>query len=412
MRIRSVTVFATAHELAKAGTLARAAAARLRDSGYTVQTVRGAVPPVPRWLSDRTPRAFLEQARELDQKASDAGLEYLSIGPLVTGRNPECDLLPALPDALAMTQRIFANAFIGGRQGGVLGTVLSQVAEAILGISRQPASGFNNVRFAALANCGAGIPFFPAAYAPADGLSFALAMEAADMAVEACGSAQSYGDAAARLSKLIQYHAGRIEPLMDAVGRENGAQFLGCDWSLAPHPDEGCSTVAAIESLTGAPLGSEGTLTAVATLTRAIQSAPARHVGFSGVFLPVLEDSVLAKRVAEGRISLQDLMLYSAVCGTGLDTIPLPGDVSNEAIAALLGDVAALAASAGKPLTVRVMPVPGLSAGEKTRFDFPYFVNTSVMRLDTTARAPVKDERLSVGRVPSDPKRANDADAT
>jgi uncharacterized protein len=37
------------------------------------------------------------------------------------------------------------------------------------------------------------------------------------------------------------------------------------------------------------------------------------------------------------------LLAYSAVCGTGLDTVPLPGDVSEEQLARILGDVAALA---------------------------------------------------------------------
>jgi uncharacterized protein (UPF0210 family) len=39
----------------------------------------------------------------------------------------------------------------------------------------------------------------------------------------------------------------------------------------------------------------------------------------------VLEDAILAQRAAEGTLTIKDLLLYSAVCGTGLDTVPLPG---------------------------------------------------------------------------------------
>jgi uncharacterized protein len=67
------------------------------------------------------------------------------------------------------------------------------------------------------------------------------------------------------------------------------------------------------------------------------------------------------------------------VCGTGLDTVPLPGDVSEEELAGILLDVAALAVRLNKPLTARLMPVPGLSAGDVTRFEFEYFANGRVL---------------------------------
>ena len=74
-------------------------------------------------------------------------------------------------------------------------------------------------------------------------------------------------------------------------------------------------------------------------------------------------------------------MLYSAVCGTGLDTIPIPGDASIGQMCSILTDVASLSIRWGKPLSVRLFPVPGLSAGERTRFDSPYLTNTTVMEL-------------------------------
>ena len=48
--------------------------------------------------------------------------------------------------------------------------------------------------------------------------------------------------------------------------------------------------------------------------------------GYCGLMLPVLEDPVLAQRAGEGRYSVRDLLLYSSVCGTGLDVVPVPGD--------------------------------------------------------------------------------------
>jgi uncharacterized protein (UPF0210 family) len=94
--------------------------------------------------------------------------------------------------------------------------------------------------------------------------------------------------------------------------------------------------------------------------------------------LPVLEDAVLGRRWEEGYVNVHQLLLYSAVCGTGLDTIPLPGDSSVEAIAHLLLDVATLALRLQKPLSARLFPVPGKRAGEHTTFTSPYLTNTVV----------------------------------
>jgi hypothetical protein len=50
-------------------------------------------------------------------------------------------------------------------------------------------------------------------------------------------------------------------------------------------------------------------------------------------------------------------------------------------MAALLLDLAALALRLDKPLTARLMPIPGKGAGDATTFDFPFFANSRVMEL-------------------------------
>jgi uncharacterized protein (UPF0210 family) len=129
-------------------------------------------------------------------------------------------------------------------------------------------------------------------------------------------------------------------------------------------------------------IGLHGSLAAAAILTEAVDRANFPHTGFSGFMQPVLEDSILAKRAAEGTLTIKDLLLYSTVCGTGLDTVPLPGDVTPEQIAALLLDLSALALRLDKPLTARLMPIPGKKAGDPTNFDFAFFANSKVMALE------------------------------
>jgi uncharacterized protein (UPF0210 family) len=91
--------------------------------------------------------------------------------------------------------------------------------------------------------------------------------------------------------------------------------------------------------------------------------------------LPVMEDAVLAREWAEGHIGMHQLLAYSAVCGTGLDTVPLPGDTSAEVIAGLLLDVATLASRLAKPLSARLFPLPGKQSGDHTTFTSSYLIN-------------------------------------
>jgi len=111
-----------------------------------------------------------------------------------------------------------------------------------------------------------------------------------------------------------------------------------------------------------------------------VQSVPVKRIGYSGLMVPVLEDNVLAKRWSEGSYNADSLLAYSAVCAGGLDTIPLPGDISEERIGRILGDVATLAFKWHKPLAARLLPAPGRKAGERTEFEGGVLVNTTIQR--------------------------------
>ena len=50
---------------------------------------------------------------------------------------------------------------------------------------------------------------------------------------------------------------------------------------------------------------------------------------------------------------------------------------------AILVDLGALALRHNKPLTARIMPLPGKVAGDPVHFDFPYFADSRVMEIPT-----------------------------
>lgn len=383
MKIRSITMFAPTipedeTELAPLVAFGAASRAAFEAGGFEVQTVRLATPPWSRRYTDAGEAVAV--ARWLDKAAPAAGIGYVSLGPVEVGVGAEA--IAASTALLATTENIFCSVLVGNKAQGMDQAAIRATARVIQANATLEPNGFGNLRFAALANVGPGSPFFPAAYSDPTGngsLSFALALQSADLAVEAYAGAASLDAAQAALIARLEASAAGLVPIAEALAAEHGVTFGGLDFSLAPFPDAAHSSAGAIESLGAAPFGAAGTLAIAAMTTEALRTARYPRCGFSGLMLPVLEDTTLAARSGEGSYTLHSLLLFSAVCGTGLDTVPLPGDISADTLAALLLDVTALALRLDKPLTARLMPIPGKQAGERTTFDFPFFANGTIL---------------------------------
>jgi uncharacterized protein (UPF0210 family) len=384
MKIRSITYFLVPgqpldkEKLARAGRFARSARPAFQQASYEVQTLRLATIPFPLLFQGLSHAQVIRAARKLEAAAAENGFTYISLGPALVDMLDSYDLVPDLIEA---TQNTFCSGQMTSGEGVSLPAVRA-CANIIQRIAPLDANGFANLYFTALANVPAGTPFFPAAYHGASAPAFAIATEAADLAVKAFSKARSVEQAMQKLVTAIDKHSHKLQKVGNELARQNGLIFSGIDFSLAPFPSGTCSLGGAIEKLGVPEAGLHGSLTAAALLTGALDQVEFKRVGFSGLFTPQLEDSVLARRAAEGSLTVKDLLLYSAVCGSGLDTIPLPGDTTAEQLTPLLLDLAALALRLDKPLTARLMPVPGKKAGDLTSFDFEYFANSRVMALD------------------------------
>ena len=352
-----------------------AARADFARADFPIQTARVAMQP----LADIAPHDLTRFARDVQAACRTNAIDYASLGAL-PGDHP---LVEAIPAALAATESVFASAHIASRDDGVNLIAISNAARVIRQLADSTADGFGNLRFAALANVSPHSPFFPAAYHDGSAPAFALATEAAPLAVDAFSRAKNLDDARTNLIGAIERAGETLVRLADDLAARFRFRFVGIDFSLAPYPEESRSIGNAIEKLMGNRFGEHGTLFAAAFLTDCIHRAKFARTGFSGLMLPVLEDTTLAARTP--LYTIHSLLLYSAVCGTGLDTVPLPGDTSSDALAAILLDLATLAVKLNKPLTARLMPIPGLCAGDETHFDFEYFASARVMNVDTSA---------------------------
>jgi uncharacterized protein (UPF0210 family) len=240
---------------------------------------------------------------------------------------------------------------------------------AVAGIAGATSGGEGNFRFAAAANILPGTPFFPVAYHEGEE-AFSIGLESAGLVTKAFTGAAELNEGRERLHAVLETELAPIEALAHEIARREDRRYLGIDVSPAPGLDDSIA------------FGDTSTLTVCAAITQVLQRLPVTTCGYSGLMLPVLEDRVLAQRAGENRFGIQELLLFSSVCGTGLDLVPLAGDTPTAVLAALIGDVATLSSKLGKPLSARLFPVPGKSAGDLVSFENPHLVDCVVMGLE------------------------------
>lgn len=386
MKIRSITVFCeTGYPinrllLQRVGIFSNHARKLFEDAGFEVQSLRLATPPFGQYVA---PIDLPDAAQSYAVEAHGDGFEYISLGP--AGSDPA--EWAAIPGALKRSNRIFLSGSLTTTNGELDLANAARAAETIVALSKLEQDGFANLRFCALANVPVCTPFFPAAYAQREQPAFALALEAADLALTCFSKVKSLQEARQCLIDSVNENAAKLEAVAKKMEKIYAYEFKGLDFTLAPHPDQNASIGSALEALGLPAFGPHGSLFASTILTSSLQQAQYQKTGFNGLMLPVLEDSTLALRAAEGSLSVSELLMFSAVCGAGLDVIPLPGDTTPEEIYPILLDLGALALRLNKPLTARLMPIPGKRAGDPTTFNFGYFANSRVM--------PLRSQKLS-----------------
>jgi uncharacterized protein (UPF0210 family) len=382
-KIRAVTAFVRLDraqyktQIAEALVFLRKAKASYEKAGYEVETIRITTQPFPDYTKGLSPEQTLDFFRDYDALAVKQGFDA-SIGPAMLKDSDDAGEAELLGTILSRAKTLNASISIAG-EDGIHWKSIQAAAQVIKYLEDHTAHGQGNFSFSAAALVPSGTPFYPASYLTGPGKQFALGLESANVVAEALTGAKSVDAAEARLKNILGHSAQEIEKTSEQLALETGWKYGGIDLSPAPLKD--ISIGGAIEKFSGVPVGSSGTLTVAALITRALREIPVTHAGYSGLMIPILEDSVLAQRWSEGRLTMDALLSYSAVCGTGLDTIPLPGDIAVEQVSRILADVASLAVKWHKPLSARLQPAPGRKPGEMTEFNDPFLVNAKIQPL-------------------------------
>ncbi|MDH3649355.1 MAG: DUF711 family protein [Saprospiraceae bacterium] len=383
-RIRTITAGVTIESLADTGTISQAIEFLERaklvyvERGYVVQTIRISTQNLHQLTLGEPRDQSLQFLKEIDQMLAARNVS-MAIGGLLLADHYDANLVGWVRSLVEETSQINFSLAIASPQRGIHHRSIKMAAEICRALSTHSKGGEANFRFTASANCPAGIPFFPAAFHEGEN-SFAIGLESPNLLTKVFAQSTLH-NAKENLMREMESQLEPIQELAVQIGNDLKWKYDGIDTSPAPGLD--ASIGKAIETLTGRPFGSATTLAACSIITDAIKNLKLKTCGYSGLMLPVIEDKVLAQRAAEGRYTLEELLLFSSVSGTGLDVVPIAGDTPVETIEAIYHDVAALSLKyAGKALSVRLFPIPGKKVGEVVHFDNPYLTTATVMKLE------------------------------
>jgi uncharacterized protein (UPF0210 family) len=383
-KVRAITAFVRLDqnnyqtEITDALAVLNNAKVKFESAGYEVETIRITMEPladVIKGMPEDKALAFLRQINDLSVR--DKFLP--NVGPGMMHDTDDPATMHLLEQALSTLPNIEGSAIIAD-EDGIHWKTIHRTAELVKYVSEHSPRSEGTSNFTATAMLKPLSPFFPGSYHTGAGKQFAIGFEGANVVGEVFAKDKGNANAAtADLTAALTKHMAIAEAVGRKVAAETGWTYVGVDPTPAPLGD--VSIAAAIEAFTGAKFGSSGTLTAARIITAAVKAVPQKQTGYSGLMVPVMEDKLLSQRWAEGTYDIDSLLAYSAVCGTGLDTIPLPGDISLEQMDRMFSDVATLAMKWNKPLSARLQPIFGKKAGDRTEFQDPYFFNTTLRAL-------------------------------
>ena len=371
-RIRAITGFITidarsyTSQIQEAVTFLSHVRDAVKAAGYDVAGIRISTQPFPQYTRDLKRADAMALLRGINDLATTLRFAP-NIGPAMVKDTDDTASVDLITDVLSDPgNRLNANIIVAS-DDGIHWTAVRQAARIIKAVGERSPHGQGNFNFGATAMLKPFGPFYPGAWHPGGGpRSFAIGLEAANVVMDVFAREHDPRTAAKTLSDALTVHLRAVETAAMKAAAGSNWTYAGID--PTPAPGGQSSIGAAIESFIGAPFGSPGTETAAGIITRAVKDVPVKQTGYSGLMIPVLEETTLTRRWTEGTYGLDSILAYSAVCAGGVDTVPLPGDTSEAAIASIVGDVATLAFKWNKPLAARLLPAPGKRAGEMTEF--------------------------------------------
>ncbi|PWK06641.1 PFL family protein [Tumebacillus permanentifrigoris] len=351
------------------------------ELGIPIVNKRLSITPISQALPGFRSDEYVKIAQRLDQIAKELGVDFVGgFTALVhKGFTPsETALIHALPEALSVTDRVCSSVAVATTRAGInmdavalMGQIIRQTAEA-----SADRAGIGAAKLVVFCNPVEDNPFMAGAFHGAGEPEAVIHVGVSGPGV-VLSALRGHPDASfEEVSEIIKRTAFKITRAGHLVGKL-AAQRLGVpfgivDLSLAPTNAVGDSVAEILECMGLEYCGAHGTTAALALLNDAVKKGGAMATsaagGLSGAFIPVSEDNGMIAAIEAGALSLAKLEAMTAVCSVGLDMIAVPGDTPAATLAGLIADEMAIGMINKKTTAVRVIPVPGATAGQFVEF--------------------------------------------
>ena len=279
----------------------------------------------------------------------------------------------------------FVN-FIVADNNTINAKAILHCSNIVLKTSKLSHNGFDNFRLGISLNPSRNTPFFPFSYSLEDN-KFSIATEISSIVENKLKKVHnlSFDQKRKKIISDVGKQLSDIDEIGNNFTNKLKADYVGQDISLAPYPDEDISVINIIKLFGIDNIGSNGSLFITSFLTDLLKEIILRYkiksCGFNGIMYSMLEDKKLCDANNKKLLSLDSLIMYSSLCGCGVDMVPVPGNILEEEISSIVLDVAALSVRLNKPLGVRLLPIPNSDANEFTEFDMDFLTNTRIMNI-------------------------------
>jgi uncharacterized protein (UPF0210 family) len=320
-------------------------------------------------------------AKALDKAAKELGIDYVAgFSALVQKGFSRGDqiLINSIADALCTTDRVCSSVNIGSSQAGINMDAVYRMAEVVKESAERSRdkNGLACAKLVVFCNAVEDNPFIAGSFLGPGEAEAILNVGISGPGVVRAALANSQNLSMGELSELIKKVSFKITRTGELVGREAsrmlGIPFGVIDLSLAPTPAEGDSISDILELMGLEKTGCHGTTAALAMLNDAVKKggmmAATYAGGLSGAFIPLTEDAGMCRAVDAGALNIQKLEAMTCVCSVGLDMVAIPGDTSVDVIAGIIADEAAIGMINHKTTACRLIPVPGMKAGDVVDF--------------------------------------------
>ena len=354
-----------------------------RDFGVPIVNKRISVTPIALigGSACKSVNDFVKIAKTLDKAAKDTGVNFLGGYSAVVSKGITAAdrlLMESIPQALNETDFVCSSVNLGSTKTGLNMDAVRLMGKIVKETAKITADrdSIGCAKLVVFCNAPDDNPFMAGAFHGVTEADAVINVGVSGPGVVRAALKQARDKDFEVLCETIKKTAFKITRVGQLVAREAskrlGIPFGIIDLSLAPTPSVGDSVAEILQEIGLERVGAPGTTAALALLNDQVKKggvmASSYVGGLSGAFIPVSEDQGMIDAVNAGALTLEKLEAMTCVCSVGLDMIAIPGDTSEETIAGIIADEAAIGMINQKTTAVRVIPVIGKGEGEVVEF--------------------------------------------